>query len=186
MLVVPSQSTYSTSGDTGSVSTFYGPTGPTGPTGPFFFSAPEITERGRAKKKKKRSIFISHSRADLEKLVKPAAKRIKAAGFEAYIASLRVTGKNPADKIVEAISSSKALFAIITENVTEDRNTRDWVLFEMGVAKSLGRPVFGWKTPRARVPEPVKQITDYFVFDSEKSREVKQMLQMVRNLARTI
>ncbi len=55
-----------------------------------------------------------------------------------------------------------------------------------GAAKSLGKPVFGWKTPRARVPEPVKQITDYFTFDSTKPNEVKQMLQMIGNLAKSI
>jgi hypothetical protein len=138
------------------------------------------------KKQKRESIFISHSSSDLEQLIKPAAKKIHAAGFEAYIASLRVSGKNPAEKILEAISSSKALFAIITRHVSEDTNTRDWVLFEMGAAKSLGKRVFGWKTPRATVPEPVKQITDYFTFEATNPKEVKQMLQMVGNLAKNL
>ena len=124
--------------------------------------------------KKKESIFISHSSADLRKLVEPAARRIRAAGFEPYVASLRVTGKNPAEKIVGAISSSRALFAIITRHVTNDRDTRDWVLFEIGAAKSLNKPVFGWKTPEAKIPEPVKQITDYFTFDPKNREAVRQ------------
>ena len=78
------------------------------------------------------------------------------------------------------------MFAIITPNVTNDADTRDWVLFEMGAAKSLGKSVFGWKTPRASVPEPVKQITDYFTFDPHKPTEVKQMLQMVGSLAKNL
>jgi len=61
----------------------------------------------------------------LEKLVKPAAARIRSAGLDAYIASLRVAGTNPAEKIVDAIASSKALFAIITPNVTSQQKTRD-------------------------------------------------------------
>jgi len=137
-------------------------------------------------KKEKQSIFISHSKEDLKTLVEPAARRIRSAGFEAYIASLRVTGKNPAEKIVEAIASSRALFAIITRHVSDDRETRDWVLFEIGAARSLGKTVFGWKTRAAAIPEPVKQVTDYFVFDPSTSQGIKQMLQMIGNLARSL
>ncbi len=139
-----------------------------------------------AHKKGRESIFISHSREDLADYVKPAARKIRSAGLDAYVASLRLTGKNPAEKIVEAISSSKALFAIITRSVSENRETRDWVMFEMGVAKALRKPVFGWKTPRATVPEPVKQITDYFVFDPNQPKDIRQMLQTMGNLAKTV
>jgi len=135
---------------------------------------------------KKESIFISHSHSDLETLVKPAAKKIRAAGVEAYIASLHVVGKNPAEKIVEAIKLSKALFAIITPHVTKDADTRDWVLFEIGAAKSLGRPVFGWRTSAATVPEPLRQITDYVVFDPKEPKQVRQMLQVMGSLAKNL
>jgi hypothetical protein len=138
------------------------------------------------RKKGKKSIFISHSRGDLNRLVKPAAFRIGCAGFEPYVASLRVAGKNPAEKVLEAIASSRALFAIITENVTRHRETRDWVLFEIGAAKSLKKPVFGWKAARATVSEPIKQITDYSVFDPEKPKEIKQMLDMIGKQARSL
>lgn len=138
------------------------------------------------RKRKRGSVFISHSTRDLEKLVKPVAKKLQAAGFEAYVASLRMSGKNPAEKILEAIRSCKALFAIITPNVTEDKDTRDYVLFELGAAKSLGKRVYGWKTPDLMVPEPVKQITDYVTFDPAKHNEVKQMLQMVSSAANNL
>jgi succinyl-CoA synthetase alpha subunit len=148
---------------------------------------PRLPAKKNASAKQLRgSIFISHSKADLEKLVKPAARRIKAAGLDAYIASVRAAGKNPAEKIVDAISSSKAVFAIITANVTENQETRDWVLFEMGSAKSLGKKVFGWKTKGAMVPEPIKQITDYITLDDSSPKEIGDMLRIMGSLAKSL
>jgi hypothetical protein len=148
--------------------------------------APSPSKRSRTPKQLRGSIFISHSKADLEKLVKPAARRIKAAGLDAYIASMRTAGKNPAEKIVEAIFSSKAVFAIITHNVTENQETRDWVLFEIGAAKSWGKKVFGWKTKEVTIPEPIRQITDYTVFDEASPKEVTQMFHDMWILAKSL
>jgi hypothetical protein len=134
--------------------------------------------------KPKSAIFISHSKRDLKSLVNPAAEHVRSAGLEAYIASLRAEAKNPAEKIVDAITACKAVFAIITRNVSDYRDTRDWVLFEIGAAKVLRKPVFGWKTVAATVPEPIKQVTDYITFDPEISSDVKEMLQLMRNIAR--
>ena len=136
--------------------------------------------------KKKESIFISHSSADMKKFVDPAAQRIRRTGMDAFIASRRPKGKSPADKIIDAISSSKALFVIITQNVTTDRETRDWVLFEIGAAKAAGISVYGWKTPEVHVPEPIKQVTDYIEVNDKNVKEVKQMLQTMGSLAKTL
>jgi len=70
--------------------------------------------------------------------------------------------------------------------VTDDKETRDWVLFEIGAAKAADIPVFGWKTPDAKVPEPVKQVTDYITVNASNSKEVKRMLQTMGSIAKTL
>jgi hypothetical protein len=156
------------------------------PTQQAFVKGPPSSKKTRSPKQLRGSIFISHSKADLNKLVKPAARRIKAAGLDAYIASMRTAGKNPADKIVEAIFTSKAVYAIITHNVTDNQETRDWVLFEIGSAKSWGKKVFGWKTKEVTIPEPIRQITDYTVFDEASPKEVSQMFHDMWILAKSL
>ena len=76
----------------------------------------------------KSTIFISHSSKDF-KLIKFAELAFENLDIKPYFAKNRIEGKNPVDKIVEAISNAKAFFALITPNVVNDVHTRDWVSF---------------------------------------------------------
>lgn len=117
----------------------------------------------------KRHIFVSHSSKDVD-LIRFTELAFKNGDIEPYFAAKRMEGKNPADKIVEAIAESIGLFAFITPNVVNDKHTRDWVNFEFGVAKANGIPIFGWMDKKVSeeesYPELMKNITDYDKFNS--------------------
>jgi len=94
-----------------------------------------------------------------------------------------MAGKNPVQKIIDAIDNSMALFALITSQVVYDTHTRDWVVFEIAVAKVKDVPVFCWideAVPKKSYPPMIQNITDYVTFkglsDEECNRIVTAMV----------
>ena len=113
---------------------------------------------------KKQNIFISHSSRD-EEIINLIEFNFENNQIDKvpYFASRYIVGKNPADKITEAMKDSVALFVIITNNVINDIDTLNWVLFEIGLAKGREIPVFGWKAYDVqKVPKPIEYITEDF------------------------
>ncbi|MGD0994946.1 MAG: hypothetical protein ABR909_05415 [Candidatus Bathyarchaeia archaeon] len=100
-------------------------------------------------------------------------------------------GKNPVEKIIEAISNSMGLFIIMTPNVVLDQHTRDWVVFEIAVAKTKGIPIYCWMDNTVSMdkqfPRLIENITDYDKFDlasdSECIRTVTAILEKAFELS---
>lgn len=103
---------------------------------------------------------------------------------EPFFASRFISGTNPADKIIEAFKKSRALFMIITPNVINDTNTLNWVLFETGLAKGRGLPVYGWKANSVtKVPQPIEYVTDYAVFEEDSEEDILRIIGVMMELA---
>ena len=95
-----------------------------------------------------------------------------------------MVGEHPVDKITNAIDSSMALFCLMTSNVVYDNHTRDWVVFEIAVAKTKDKPIFCWMEESIATlkafPKLIENITDYDTFnpiyDKECYRVVNSMV----------
>lgn len=136
---------------------------------------------------KKPYIFISHSSKDKE-LINLVEVNFENTRIDKvpYFARGYIAGKNPADKFIEAMKDSVALFVIITNNVINDLDTLNWVLFEIGLAKGRELPVYGWKASdveEVRVPEPIKYITDYDTFNPYSKEELLRIVGVMMDLA---
>jgi hypothetical protein len=116
----------------------------------------------------KHKIFVSHSSKDttLISLIKLAFANQE---IKPYFARLEMEGKNPVEKITQAINSSIGLFALITPTVVNDKHTRDWVVFELGVAKGKEIPIFCWidesVATEKTYPKLLENITDFNKFN---------------------
>jgi len=134
----------------------------------------------------KRCIFLSHSSKD-SKLIGLTQLVFANREIEPYFAGTRMEGKNPVDKIVQAITDSIGLFALITPNVVNDTHTRDWVVFEVGVARAKGSTIFCWidrkVAEQKSYPKLLKNITDYDKFDCENDEECFRVVNSIRNNA---
>jgi hypothetical protein len=132
------------------------------------------------------SIFLSHSSKDT-KLIRLIELTFASREIEPYFAGTRMEGKNPVEKIVEAISGAIGLFALITPNVINDTHTRDWVVFEVGVAKAKGITILSWMDQKVAVdksyPRLLENITDYDKFDCEKDEECFRIVNSIRDNA---
>lgn len=131
-------------------------------------------------------IFVSHSSKDT-KLIRLTELTFANREIEPYFAGIRIEGKNPVDKIIEAITGSIGLFVIITPNAVNDTHTRDWIVFEIGVAKAKGITVFVWMDQKVAsdksYPQLLENITDYCKFDSENDEECYRIVGSIRDNA---
>ncbi len=66
--------------------------------------------------------------------------------------------------LIQKIGDSDALFAFLTLNTLENE-TRDWIVFELGIVASKGRKIPAWHTPDAEVPRMLEQLTTYRPFE---------------------
>lgn len=132
-----------------------------------------------------KQVFFSHSSKD-EELVSLIRLVFEFTPIKPYFARLEKAGANPADKIVNEIGNSKALFALITSNVFANTETLFWVLFEVGAAKGKDKPVYAWIEQGTSVPQCVTYITDYEKFKpkdyTDRHKVVREMLSVALKL----
>jgi hypothetical protein len=119
---------------------------------------------------KENTIFISHSSED-KILIDSITLAFKNQSIEPYFAKREMAGKNPVEKILEAIEHSIGLFVLVTPKVVNSKHTRDWVVFELGIAKARGKSIFGWIDSKVEVdknyPDLVRELTDFLLFDCQ-------------------
>jgi hypothetical protein len=140
-----------------------------------------------AKPSKKPYIFIFHRSKD-EEIINLIEVNFENNRIDKvpYFARRYIAGRNPADKVIETMKDSVALFVIITNNVVNDLDTLNWVLFEMGLAKGREIPVYGWKdsnVEEVKVPVPIKYITDYDTFNLYDEEDLLRIVGVMMNLA---
>ena len=133
-------------------------------------------------RKPSNQVFISHSSKDT-KLINLITLGFKGRDIFPFFAKREMVGKNPVEKIVNAIDSSMALFALVTRNVVHDPYTRDWVVFEITVAKVKGIPIFCWMdqdiAQYKRFPKLIENVTDYVTFDPIEDEDCHRIVSLM-------
>lgn len=123
---------------------------------------------GKQMTKRTYRIFVSHSSKDT-KMIDLVTLAFKNRDVAPFFARRVMMGKNPVEKIIAAIDSSLALFVLMTPDVVYENHTRDWVVFEIGVARTKGIPIFCWMdgnvAKHKAFPKLIENITDYDTFD---------------------
>ena len=112
-------------------------------------------------------IFISHSRKD-KNLIDFfsncfAGTKVKAI-FEEFEKIFR--GTITSEHIVKDIENSKAVFVILSENVQNIPHTRDWVIWETGLAKNRDIWIFEPYQQFGRISIVTPYLRHYVIFDT--------------------
>ncbi len=111
-------------------------------------------------------IFVSHSGrdGDLRSFFSEAfaGTKVKAV-FEEFEKLIR--GTVTSQQITKDIEASKAVFTVLSENVENIPHTRDWVVWEVGVAKNKDIWVFEPYSHFGRVSVVTPHLKHYVLFD---------------------
>lgn len=115
-------------------------------------------------------IFISHSQQDEEfksLFLKAFSGTHVTSIFEEFerIMKSQITR----DDVARDVENSRAVFVILSENVEKLRHTRDWIVFETGVAKNRDVWVFEPYPEYGRISVIVPSVRNYVVFDVNDS-----------------
>ncbi|MBT9143897.1 MAG: hypothetical protein DDT29_02311 [Dehalococcoidia bacterium] len=112
-------------------------------------------------------IFVSHSGedVDLKNFFSNAFAGTKVKGiFEEF--EKIPTGRVTSEQIVKDIGNSKAVFVILGPNVQDIPYTRDWVVWETGVAKNKDIWVFEPYSQFGRISVVTPYLKHYVIFDT--------------------
>jgi hypothetical protein len=123
--------------------------------------------------------FYSHSSKDdyLTHLVEGAIKTINN-GYEIYIAERNLVGIPLIQKLREELIDCNALLLGWTKN-TNAKSTSQIVSFELGMAYSLGLPIYIVKTYQGKMPWFFDKITDYIRIEDLTEALIKDTLEKI-------
>ena len=110
-------------------------------------------------------IFISHSKKD-EDFVNFFSKAFEVTKvkpiFEEFEDILR--GKTTSFEVIEDIEKSRAIFVILSQNVQNIPHTRDWVVWETGIAKNRDIWIFEPSSQLGRIRVAIPFLRNYVIF----------------------
>ena len=142
-------------------------------------------------------IFVTHTSIS-KTLLTRIENIIKKENVRLVIANQERSELNLMEKIARAIGASDALFVVLTKNALRKRSTRDWILFETGVANAIWKnlsakvtkqyTIFAWKDVKLKLPTdgPIKLLAQYQPLNTRSKRSIDAMLNEMQSIARNI
>jgi len=123
---------------------------------------------------------------------------IKNENVRPVIADQEPSETNLAERITRAIGVSDALFVVLTKNALRKRSTRDWILFEVGIANAMWKnlmakvtkqyTLFAWKDVKIKLPSdgPITLLAACRPLNTRSKRSKDAMLDEMQSIARNI
>ncbi|UCH02293.1 MAG: nucleotide-binding protein [Candidatus Bathyarchaeota archaeon] len=150
----------------------------------------------RIKKREQPQIFIAHTLMS-KKLLEKIIRIIKNEHVTPFIANQETNEKNPVERISQAINNSEAFFSVLTKNTLKRQSIRDWIFFEIGLAKGIWKKtskfthryeIFVWKDIQIKLPynNPIKVIADSKSINTRSKKSTDMMLEEMKAIARNI
>lgn len=112
----------------------------------------------------KNQIFLSHSRRDTE-IVQYFVDKFNDTGIKPVLMEFEKWSRNRRPNwlwIKDEIKESKALFLLLSKNITKKQQTQNWVSFEVGLASMCNPPLPVFAFEEERVFFPIPYLSHYF------------------------
>ena len=113
-----------------------------------------------------RYVFISHSSKD-STVVSATKQAFQDLPLKLYFAEDKPRGAPPSREFAQAVKHAEALFVFFTHNSIIG-DTRDWIVYEIGVAVGHDRPVYSWKErylTKDQLPKLLEQVSIHREFE---------------------
>lgn len=124
--------------------------------------------------------FCSHATADnvLASRVERGLKILNPA-LNLYFAENKYVGVPLIDKLKKELLESNALLVIWTKKAESNISTSQIISFEVGMAYSLGLPIYLLRFQEAGMPWVFEQITDFITVKSEEQPEIDRTITQI-------
>lgn len=131
-------------------------------------------------------IFISHSQRDAE-LVKNIKGMLENIGHTPIIEEF-IPEENkvpiPYEEIRLNVVRSDFVFLLLTDNIVNTQYTRNWVIYEDGIAAQARKRVFVFERQGEPVPYPIPYVTDYALFDHSRTEDMLKVQALAKSLGK--
>ena len=130
-------------------------------------------------------VFVSHSSKD-RALIDTIKQTFEDLPVRLYFVEDKTAGVPPSREIAEGVKKARALFVFFTSNVVFNAETRDWILFEIGVAVGHGIPIFSWKDSavmKEHLPRLLEQVSKYKEFNLLNSEGILKLIKEIKDAA---
>jgi len=127
-------------------------------------------------------IFISHSRRD-EQLVLNIRDLLVNLGHTPIIEEFTPEYMKlpiPHDEIRRNVGMSNAVFLFLTDEIVRTEYTKNWVIFEDGLARERLIPIFVFERQGFPISYPIPYVTDYMVFNPESISDILNIQKLAR------
>ncbi len=122
-------------------------------------------------------IFISHSRVDTE-LTKNVAAALQNIGdtpvIMEYIARAGETVP-PYALIRQHVREADYVMLFKTDNAISSEYTRNWIVFEVGLAAAMNKRLFVFERKGPTIQFPIPYVTDYMIFDPAEVADILKL-----------
>jgi len=134
--------------------------------------------------KKLSKVFISHSKRE-KKLINEIQSALDNIGITPIIEEFIDAEKKqpiPWKEILGNVRSSKAVYLFLTDEVVETEYTKNWVIFEDGLASALGKQLFLFEREGIPLKYPIPYVTDYMIFEKERTEDILTIQKISKHL----
>lgn len=121
--------------------------------------------------------FYSHASKD-HNLAQIVEKEIKKLGYDIYIAERNLVGAPLVQKLRDELINCNALLLGWTKN-TNAKSSSQIISFEIGMAYSLGLPIYIIKTVKSKMPWFYDKLTDYINTNEPLDIKIKEALEKI-------
>ena len=130
------------------------------------------------------TVFISHSRRDRE-LIKSITSALTNVDITPIIEEFIPEKKKepvPYKEIRKKIRFSNAVFLFLTDNIMMTEHTKNWIIFEDGIAAASGKQLFLFERKGIPLEYPVPYLTDYMIFDKKSMKDLLRIQSISKRL----
>lgn len=129
-------------------------------------------------------VFISHSKREKKLIedIKSALDNIKITSIIEEFIDEDKKLPIPWKEIYKNVNSSKAVYLFLTDEVVRTQHTKNWVIFEDGIASALGKQLFLFERDGIPIDYPVPYVTDYMIFDEDKTKDILSIQKISKEL----
>ncbi len=130
-------------------------------------------------------VFISHSSQDVE-LVSNVASMLKNIGDEPLIMEYAPKGDEtapPYARIREYMRAADHVMLFKTDNAIRTDYTRNWIIFEVGLAAELNKRLFVLEGKGPPIEFPIPYLTDYMVLEPDRVADILRLQTVAKTVS---